>query len=91
MDRQLPPGSRVRVKDTPELRRIRRWPCGRYGTVLSYHSRLFGGPVNLYRVQIDRGEKVLIPPEQLIPVRARKRTEAAQTSAVNDFGKRFAE
>jgi len=73
MDKRLEAGTRVRVKDTPELRRIRKMPCGRYGTVLSYHNWMFGGPVDLYKVQIDRGEKWLLGPDDLVPARPRRK------------------
>lgn len=73
MKARLDAGTRVRVKDTPELRRIRKMPCGRYGTVLSYHDWLFGGPVDLYKVQIDRGEKWLLSPNDLATVQARRK------------------
>lgn len=64
-------GTRVRVKDTPELRRIPKMPCGRYGTVLSYHHSEFGIPVEWYKVKIDGGAKHILPPADIIPVQPR--------------------
>ena len=75
MDKRLDAGTRVRVKNTPELRRIRKMPCDRYGTVLSYHNWMFGGPVDLYKVQIDRGEKWLLGPDDLVPAQPRRKPQ----------------